>query len=67
MPNGTIVRLLSDKGFGFITLEGGEQDVFVHYSAIDMPAYKVLEEGQAVSFEVGTGTKGPQAEGVTVI
>ena len=64
---GTVKWFNAEKGFGFITLEGGEQDVFVHYSAIDMPGYKVLEEGQAVSFEVGTGTKGPQAEGVTVI
>jgi len=38
--------------------------VFVHYSAIDMTGFKVLEEGQAVVFEVGTGTKGPQAESV---
>ncbi|MER3388178.1 MAG: cold-shock protein [Microcella pacifica] len=67
MTKGTVKWFNAEKGFGFITLEGGEQDVFVHYSAIDMPGYKVLEEGQAVSFEVGTGTKGPQAEGVTVI
>jgi cold shock protein len=67
MTKGTVKWFNAEKGFGFITLEGGEQDVFVHYSAIDMPGYKVLEEGQAVSFEVGTGSKGPQAEGVTVI
>ena len=67
MTKGTVKWFNAEKGFGFITLEGGEQDVFVHYSAIDMPGYKVPEEGQAVSFEVGTGTKGPQAEGVTVI
>ena len=42
----------------------GGQDVFVHYSAIDMAGYKVLEEGQQVVFEVGTGSKGPQAEAV---
>ncbi|MDP3209309.1 MAG: cold shock domain-containing protein [Rhodoglobus sp.] len=46
-------------------LDGG-QDVFVHYSAIDMNGYKVLEEGQHVVFEVGTGTKAPQAESVTL-
>jgi cold shock protein len=67
MTKGTVKWFNAEKGFGFITLEGGERDVFVHYSAIDMPGYKVLEEGQAVSFEVGTGSKGPQAEGVTVI
>ena len=67
MTMGTVKWFNAEKGFGFITIEGGEQDVFVHYSAIDMPGYKVLEEGQAVSFEVGTGSKGPQAEGVTVL
>lgn len=66
MTNGTVTWFNAEKGYGFITLEGGELDVFVHYSAIDMPGYKVLEEGQAVSFEVGTGSKGPQAEGVTL-
>ncbi|MCU1584328.1 MAG: cold-shock protein, partial [Microbacteriaceae bacterium] len=54
------------KGYGFITVEGGGQDVFVHYSAIDMGGYKVLEEGQSVTFEIGTGIKGPQAEAVRV-
>ncbi|MER3388401.1 MAG: cold-shock protein [Microcella sp.] len=67
MTKGTVKWFNAEKGFGFITIEGGEQDVFVHYSAIDMPGYKVLEEGQVVSFEVGTGSKGPQAEGVTVL
>ena len=63
MANGTVKWFNAEKGYGFITVDGGE-DVFVHYSAIDMTGYKVLEEGQAVSFEVGTGTKGPQAEQV---
>lgn len=67
MTKGTVKWFNAEKGFGFITLEGGEQDVFVHYSSIDMPGYKVLEEGQAVSFEVGAGSKGPQAEGVTLL
>ncbi|MFN4002927.1 cold-shock protein [Microcella sp.] len=66
MPNGTVKWFNAEKGFGFITLESGDSDVFVHYTAIDMPGYKVLEEGQAVTFEIGTGTKGPQAEGVRV-
>ena len=66
MPHGTVKWFNAEKGFGFITLDGGEQDVFVHYSAIDMSGYKVLEEGQSVVFEIGTGTKGPQAEGVRV-
>jgi cold shock protein len=64
MANGTVKWFNAEKGYGFITVEGGGQDVFVHYSAIDMGGYKVLEEGQAVTFEVGTGAKGPQAESV---
>lgn len=66
MATGTVKWFNAEKGYGFITLEGGSQDVFVHYSAIDMTGYKVLEEGQQVEFEVGTGTKGPQAESVRV-
>ena len=64
MAQGTVKWFNAEKGFGFITLDGGEQDVFVHYSAIDMSGYKSLEEGQAVIFEIGTGSKGPQAESV---
>jgi CspA family cold shock protein len=64
MANGTVKWFNAEKGYGFITVEGGEQDVFVHYSAIDMSGYKVLEEGQQVVFEVGSGQKGPQAESV---
>ena len=64
MANGTVKWFNAEKGYGFITVEGGGQDVFVHYSAIDMGGYKVLEEGQKVTFEVGTGSKGPQAESV---
>jgi CspA family cold shock protein len=63
MANGTVKWFNAEKGYGFITADGG-QDVFVHYSAIDMSGYKVLEEGQQVVFEVGTGSKGPQAEAV---
>jgi CspA family cold shock protein len=63
MANGTVKWFNAEKGFGFITADGG-QDVFVHYSAIDMNGYKVLEEGQKVAFEVGSGAKGPQAEAV---
>ena len=64
MPEGTVKWFNAEKGFGFATPDGGGPDVFVHYSAIDMNGYKVLEEGQAVVFEVGTGDKGPQAESV---
>jgi cold shock protein len=64
MARGTVKWFNAEKGFGFITVDEGGQDVFVHYSAIDMQGYKSLEEGQAVTFEVGTGQKGPQAESV---
>ncbi|MET0589840.1 MAG: cold-shock protein [Naasia sp.] len=64
MAQGTVKWFNAEKGFGFITVDDGGQDVFVHYSAIDMSGYKSLEEGQKVVFEVGTGSKGPQAEGV---
>jgi cold shock protein len=64
MVHGTVKWFNAEKGFGFITADDGN-DVFVHYSAIEMPGFRVLEEGQAVSFEVGTGAKGPQAESVT--
>jgi len=66
MAQGTVKWFNAEKGFGFITLEGG-QDVFVHYSNIDMAGYRVLEEGQAVELTVGTGQKGPQAEGVRLL
>ncbi|MBI4115051.1 MAG: cold shock domain-containing protein [Candidatus Omnitrophica bacterium] len=52
------------KGFGFIEKEGGGQDVFVHYSAIQGEGYKTLEEGESVTFEVVQGEKGPQAANV---
>ena len=64
MARGTVKWFNAEKGFGFITVDEGGQDVFVHYSAIDMQGYKSLEEGQAVTFEVGAGQKGPQAESV---
>ncbi|MGE5606442.1 MAG: cold shock domain-containing protein [Bacteroidota bacterium] len=54
----------SDKGFGFIEREGGD-DVFVHFSAIQMDGYKTLEEGQMVEFDIVKGDRGPQAANVT--
>lgn len=66
MTQGIVKWFNAEKGFGFITVEGG-QDVFVHYSNIDMTGFRVLTEGQAVEFTVGAGQKGPQAESVRVI
>jgi CspA family cold shock protein len=64
--NGTVKWFNSDKGFGFITGDDGN-DVFAHYSQINSGGFKTLEEGQKVSFEVAQGPKGPQAENITVI
>ena len=63
MTQGTVKWFNAEKGFGFITVDDG-QDVFVHYSSIEMSGFRVLEEGQAVEFTVGSGQKGPQAESV---
>ncbi len=64
MAQGTVKWFNSEKGYGFITPASGGPDVFVHYSAILADGYRSLEEGQTVEFEVGQGTKGPQAEQV---
>jgi len=66
MTKGTVKWFNAQKGFGFITAEDGT-DVFVHYSALNMDGFKVVEEGQAVEFDVVDGAKGPQAENVTLI
>ncbi|MCL2236272.1 MAG: cold-shock protein [Defluviitaleaceae bacterium] len=66
MKNGTVKWFNAEKGFGFISVEG-EDDVFVHFSAIMTDGYKTLEEGQEVEFEVVDGAKGPQAANVSRI
>jgi CspA family cold shock protein len=63
VAEGTVKWFNNDKGYGFISQEGGE-DVFVHYSAIQSEGYKSLEEGQSVSFDVTQGPKGKQAANV---
>jgi CspA family cold shock protein len=60
---GTVKWFNAEKGYGFIAREGA-RDVFVHYSAIDLPGYRSLEEGQRVEFDVGPGEKGEEAQNV---
>lgn len=64
MNRGTVKWFNNQKGFGFISDAEGN-DVFVHYSGLNMEGYKSLEEGQEVEFEVIEGAKGPQATNVT--
>lgn len=63
MKVGTVKWFNAEKGFGFISVEG-EDDVFVHYSAIQTEGFKTLEEGQKVEFEITEGARGPQAANV---
>jgi CspA family cold shock protein len=63
MEHGKVKWFNSEKGFGFIERDGGE-DVFVHFSAIQGDGYKSLEEGQEVTFELEEGQRGPQAANV---
>jgi cold shock protein len=63
MQTGKVKWFNSEKGFGFIEVEGGD-DVFVHFSAITGDGFKSLEEGQQVEFNVVQGNRGPQAENV---
>ena len=63
METGTVKWFNSDKGFGFITAENGN-DVFVHFSAIQGDGFKTLEEGQAVEFEVESSDRGLQAANI---
>lgn len=64
MAQGTVKWFNAEKGFGFIAQEDGGDDVFVHYSAIQVQGYKTLDENQKVEFDVTQGPKGPQAENV---
>ena len=64
MAQGTVKWFNGEKGFGFIAPSDGSADVFVHYSEIQGGGFRNLEEGQQVEFEVGEGSKGPQAQQV---
>jgi len=63
---GTVKWFNSEKGYGFITTEEG-QDIFVHYSAINSEGFKTLNEGDKVEFEVTEGDRGPQASNVETL
>ncbi|GAB3703812.1 cold-shock protein [Mariniluteicoccus flavus] len=66
MAQGTVKWFNAEKGFGFIAVDGGgpNDDVFVHFSAIESTGFRSLDEGQRVEFETTQGPKGPQAEKV---
>lgn len=64
MAQGAVKWFNAEKGYGFIEIDGGGADVFVHHSKIDMDGYRALDEGQRVEFDVAQGDKGPQAENV---
>ncbi len=64
MAQGTVKWFNSEKGFGFVSPDGGGADVFVHFSAIEADGYRMLDENQRVEFDVAQDQKGPQAENV---
>jgi CspA family cold shock protein len=64
MATGTVKWFNASKGYGFISPSSGGDDVFAHFSAIEMDGYKTLKEGQQVEFEILDGPKGPQATNI---
>lgn len=67
MATGIVKWFNESKGYGFITPDEGGSDMFCHFSSIQIDGFKTLNEGQRVSFEIGEGPKGKQAEQVTPI
>lgn len=67
MARGTVKWFNDEKGFGFVTVDGGGNDVFVHFSAIQSAGFRSLTEDQRVEFDIAQGPKGPQAQSVTIL
>ena len=67
MAQGVVKWFNAEKGFGFISVDGGGPDVFVHFSAIQGEGYRSLDENQRVEFESSQGPKGPQADTIRAI
>lgn len=67
MATGTVKWFSDEKGFGFITPDSGEKDLFVHHTGINGEGYRSLQEGAKVSFDAEEGDKGPKAVNVTKI
>lgn len=65
MPTGTVKWFNNAKGYGFIVAEEGGEDLFAHYSAIQMEGYKTLKAGQVVAFDITKGDKGSHAINIT--
>ena len=67
MAQGTVKWFNPDKGFGFINVDGSDEDVFVHFSAIEAGGFRSLDENQRVEFDIAQGQRGQQAQRVRVI
>jgi len=67
MATGIVAKFFDDKGYGFITPEGGGKDVFVHFSDIQMDGRRTLHPGQRVNYDLSQEGKGPKASNVTVL
>jgi len=67
MATGTVAKFFDDKGYGFITPDGGGKDLFVHYSELKMEGFKTLRPGQKVTFDITQEAKGPKASNVNAV